>query len=396
MTEVEKFIPNPASAVARWLDRVDPLGKQIPVQTLTDENLSHPLQANYPNSSNHLLNVQLGVIVEEIISNPAYFSSAKATQLLRSLQGEEYMKDENNSTNPKTAVNKLETKQREYLLKGESWQFAKVGLEVSNEAQQIAFKLHALQELLEPFAAEGATQYEDQLSDILTAAILDQASKYKLLARAIGPYPLSLRWVDFLEGAENGQLLNWIKAVQALPEKQNVPESRLLIVAGHSQVTPGTIIQLLERKTFRSTGKVPPLRSEDVASPHRHENKIELYLPLMGPGVLKTKGQNENALHKFVPDPNLASSFDLASLGAKAVDGKPILIYKGKEYKPEGRFINIPLGDGKTAQFIVVMPGETHDYQNAGISPSSAFALTLGFPKAEGASLENDFYESSF
>ena len=71
-----------------------------------------------------------------------------------------------------------------------------------------------------------------------------------------------------------------------------------------------------------------------------------------------------------------------------------ILVYQGKEYTPEDHFINVPLGDGKVLQWIVVKPGDVHDYQNVGISPASTFALTLGFPKEAGLSLENDFYSS--
>lgn len=395
MSEAERPISNPASAIAKWLDHIDTLGHQIPLQKLTERKLSHPLQQNLPNSENHFLNLQLGVIVADVINNPLYFPPVQATQLLTSLQNEDYLKLTGSQTDPQVAVTKLAEKQTGYLAKGESWQFAKTGLEVSNEAQQIAFKLHALQELIEPFAGKGATEYEDQISDILTKAILGQESQYKLLARAIGPYPWSLRWVDFLEWAENRELFHWIKTLQRFAQKQDFEPSRLTIIAGKSEVTPDTTIQILERKTFRSTGKVPPLRPEDVADPHYHNNKIELYLPLMGAGFLKLK-TTDGKIHEYSPDPNMATSFELTNIGAKAIEGVPVLIYQGKEYRPEGRFINVPLGVGKTAQFIVVMPGETHDYQNVGISPASAFALTVGFPKSEGASLENDFYASAF
>lgn len=400
-TKVGLVHQNPVSALGRWLDFVDELGPRMPLQPLTEKNLAHPLSQAQKNPENHFLNLQLGAIVLDVINNPLYFSPDRASQLLSALQNEEYLGNAGDQTDPRVAVNKLTEKQKGYLTKGESWQFAKVGLEVSNEAQQIGYKLHAIQELIEPFAGPGATKYEDQIADILTVEIVNRAAQYKILNQAIGPYRFSIRWQDFLEGAENPNQQRWIKQVIAdyFPaDKKTFEEILLTIAQAESRVTPGTLLQILERKTFRSTGKVPPLRPQEVADPHKHHNKVELYLPLMGPGTLKVKFSGENNIHTFTPDPNVVAEIDLAQLGAKMVNDIPTIIYKGQEFKSdkESRFINLPLGNDHYAQFIIVRPDDVHDYQNVGISPASAFALTLGFPKAEGESLENDFYASAF
>lgn len=377
-----------------WLDFVDQLGPQIPLQELTDKKIVHPLQQKLPNLESHQLNLQLGVIILDILNNPSYFDPAKSNELLTNLQNLEFLDNNDTETAPQTAVRKLFEKQNSYLPKGESWQFAKVGLEVNPQAQRVAYKLHTLQELLEPFAGVAARKYEDQLADIFTREILERSSQFRLLANALGPYRGSVRWTDFLEGGENPTLHGWIQELTKIGNRQEIPEILLNINASESKATPGVIIQLLEKNTFRSTGKIPPLRLTDVEDPHKHENKVELYLPLMGAGVLKVKFAGEEKMHSFTPNPNMPGQLDLSTLGAKMVNGIPVLVYQGKEYTPEDHFINVPLGDGKVMQWIIVKPGDVHDYQNVGISPASTFALTLGFPKEAGLSLENDFYSS--
>lgn len=334
-----------------------------------------------------------------IINNPEYFSREKAGELISKLQSGSQNIGQYEETSPRIGVTKLIEKQKGYLKIGESWQFAKIGLEVSRSAQRIAYKLHALQELLEPFAAPGATQYEDQLADIFTSEIMGQSDRYKILAGAIGPYRFAIRWQDFLEGAENPPQHLWIQDAlkNNFPkDRQKYPDILLTIALAESQATPGTTIQLLEKKTFRSTGAVPPLRPEDVEDSHIHKREVKLYLPLMGPGKLKVQFEGKGPVHTLLPDPNVVARLDLTQLGAKMVDGVPTLVYEGREYQPEGHFINLPLADGGVAQFIVVRPGDIHDFQNEGISPASAYALTLGFPANEGDVLEGDFTPQHF
>src|SRR3989338_10884849 len=215
-------INDPVSGIAKWLDIVDQLGPQVPLQVLTTKDLPHPLEQNLPNLDNHQSNLQLGVIILDILNDPLYFQSDQAMTLISEIQGQAYLKDVNSNTSPQTAVKNLINKQTSYLPKGESWQFGKVGLEINPHAQRIAYKLHALQELLEPFAAAGAKKYEDQLADIFTNTILQRANQFKLLALAIGPYRGSVRWMDFLEGAENLKLSKWIKTLQMFGKEQYI------------------------------------------------------------------------------------------------------------------------------------------------------------------------------
>ena len=204
-------INDTVSSIAVWLDFTDQLGPQIPLQVLTDKKFKHPLKQSLPNLDNHQINLQLGVIISNILNNPSYFESSKRDELLKTLHNLDYLNNNDVEASPQTAVRKLIDKQNSYLPKGESWQFAKVGLEINPHAQRIAYKLHALQELLEPFAASGAREYEDQLADIFTREILEKSSQFKLLATALGPYRASVRWIDFLEGGENHTLHAWIQ-----------------------------------------------------------------------------------------------------------------------------------------------------------------------------------------
>ena len=237
MVEPEALrINDPVSGIAKWLDIVDQLGPQVPLQVLTTKDLPHPLEQNLPNLDNHQSNLQLGVIILDILNDPLYFQSDQAMTLISELQGQAYLKDVNSNTSPQTAVKNLINKQASYLPKGESWQFGKVGLEINPHAQRIAYKLHALQELLEPFAAAGAKKYEDQLADIFTKTILHRADQFKLLAQAIGPYRGSVRWMDFLPGAENQNLFEWIQRSKAFGERQEIPEILLSIIVGKSTI----------------------------------------------------------------------------------------------------------------------------------------------------------------
>jgi len=395
----ESLLSDPISTIALWLDEVDKIGTQISTQQLTDLNLPHPLvwKDKYW-FGQHQINLQLATIIVDLLENSEYFSPDSTKRLLVQLQEAEW-KDgipvwKKKAVKPQTAINKLIAKQKGYLEKGESLQFGKVGLEVSSQAQRVAYKLHALQELLEPFVGPGATKYEDQLADILTTKVMDKAGNFKALGQAIGPYRFSVRWQDFLEVRENPGLLEWINARSDLGNYQEYKDVLLKINATQSLITPGTMIQLLEKITFRSTGKVTPLRAGDVADPHFHNNKVELYLMLMGPGALKVKYSDDDKIHTFIPNPNVTPDIDLSLIGAEMRNGVPVLIYKGHEYFPDenGRFINLPLESG-IAQFIVIRPGDIHDFTNVGISPASSYALTLGFPKEEGLSLEGDFIE---
>lgn len=393
---------SPVSAIAQWLDAIDVYGKHISLQYLTDKPFPHPLERQGSNTDDHLVNLQLAVITLDLLNNPSYFAPGKAQELLAGFQAITLVANQpiwKGTIEPSDAMRKLIEKQKNYLSKGESWQFAKVGLEVSPQAQRIAYKLHALQELLEPFAGPGATQYEDQLADIFTREIMSRADQFKILANAIGPYRFSVRWQDFLEGGENPQLHIWIRDVlqnEFLTSRQEYTDLLLRIVYAKSRVTPAATIQLLEKLTFRSTGKVPPLRPVDVADPHTHTRKVELYLPLMGPGSLKVQYGGEGPVHTFTPNPNFKTNLDLNAIGAHMVDGEVTLEYKGNSYRPkhrDDRVISVLLEDGNSAQFVIVRPGDVHDFTNVGISPASVYAVTLGFPEKPGESLEGDFIE---
>jgi len=41
-------INDPVSGIAKWLDIVDQLGPQVPLQVLTTKDLPHPLEQNLP------------------------------------------------------------------------------------------------------------------------------------------------------------------------------------------------------------------------------------------------------------------------------------------------------------------------------------------------------------
>jgi len=405
---IEQLNPNnqPAALVSRWLSYCDTLGDTVPLQNLSAKktgDIVHPLQSSHT-IFDRQTNAQLGVIIEELLTDPRHFEKNQTDKLLSGLEKETYLSDTHNDVSPLTAINILADKQEGYLKKGESWQFAKVGLEVNPAAQKIAFKLHALQELLEPFSTGDAREYEDKLADILTKHILDNATQFGAIASLIGPSRFSVRWIDFLEGGENPKQHAWIKDVLESKflsqKKQMIPEILLNIAFAESKITPGTIIQLLEKKTFRSTEKVPPLKAGDVADPHKHTNKTELYLPLMGAGSLKVQFNGTGPIHTFAPNPNVIANLDLTKIGAKTGGDKvPTLVYDGKEYRPEtpdGNIINMSLEDGGVAQFIVVKPGDIHDFVNTGISPASVYALTLGFAQDTTKSIDGDFITHQF
>ena len=394
--ELEHDTPSfgPPSTIAQWLDSVDQLGPQIPTQALTDKSLPHPLGSERTLEDN-MLNLQIGVITAEILDDPELFDPEKAKEFVDALI------NPTKDISPQGTVNHLVEKQRVFLEKGEGWQFGKVGLEVHPLAQRIVFKLHALTTALEHYCQPGANQYEDQLADIFTQRILDRSSQMRILANAIGPTRFSVRWVDFLEGRENPSLLNWIKEAQTskqLPQRDYLSRNLLSITAGESGVTPGTVVQLLEKRTIRSTGAVPPLRSSDVANTHAHNNKVEVYLPLMGPVMLKVQYDGVGDIHTYTADPNFNADLDLSRIGARMVDGQPAVVYDGKTYRAEEgqRVISIPLEDSRYLQLYVVRPGDIHLFDNVGISPAPAYALAMGFPREEGLDLSNDFNPTDF
>jgi len=403
---VEQPNPNthPAALISRWLSYADTLGNKIPTQNLS----SLPGTADHPLKSSHTIfdrqsNAQLGVVIEELLSNSHYFEKEQANHVLNALEKETYLTDTHNEVSPLTAVETLTKRQEGYLVKGQSWQFAKIGLEVNPAAQKIAFKLHILQELLEPFSTVEAREYEDKFADILTKHILDNGDRFGAIAHMIGSARFSVRWIDFLEGGENPKQHAWIKDVlesEFLNKRQVKPDTLLNIAFTESRVTPGTILQLLEKKTFSNTGKKPPLKAEDVSGSHKHANKTEVYLPLMGAGALNVQFNGTGAIHTFEPNPNVLAEIDLTQIGAKTgSDMVPTVVYGGKEYtpgSPNGNIISVPLNNGQTAQFIVVRPGDIHDLVNPGISPASLYALAMGFPKGTGMPIAEDYISHKF
>lgn len=134
-----------------------------------------------------------------------------------------------------------------------------------------------------------------------------------------------------------------------------------------SPVTPDALISLIETKLGNN--------------PHYHTKLFELCL-LLG-SDLRARFKGETTIHTFTTNPDLGE-FDPNKLGAHIEDGIPIVNYGGKKYKPEdpnSHIINVDGGANGTFQFIILSPGDVHDF-------SSGRTLSLSLPVTSACSPE--------
>ncbi len=389
MSESEKV-----SILLRWITEADNYGDEISTQVFYgSEKPAVITQNNLQNSERHQTNTQLAVLMVELLNNEIFDQ-----ELVKGLFGE--ILKGNQEFSPHKAVEVLEEKQKGFLPLS-SWQFAKVGLEVNPMSQRIAFKLHALQELLllavKPELKEEADKM-DKIADLMTEQIWDKRDSMKILAQAIGPFRGSVHWLEFLPSGSNPEANAWLSEVTPSMPVNSIPEIALDIYTGESIVTPGTVIQILFKKTTRSQedGEGEPKSPLQVVDAHFHENKIEAYLPITGPGYTAVQRKN-GKLERYYPNPNLKMDIDLSKIGFYVNNNIPTIVYNQKEFTPENgtNVINVEISEGQYVQFVIINPGDIHDNINVSIAPGSFKVLAMACAKNPEVKLEGDFHEAT-
>ena len=413
MVREEQFAgPRPgAGLVAEWLGWLDKQVNRIevPVQNLgeADNGVERELKISQLNKVEmRMVNTQLAVVFVEVLQRKISNLHTRA-YLIGTLQDQ--LSGKFRFAGPVTslgAVKILAEKQKKLIQSGESLQFWTEGVEMSSMAKNVAFKLHALQELAAPWLLAdiderggGTVDYSvtaedlpepEGLMDAMVQEIMANQHRYRRLTRRLGPYRGSARAVDYLP-AKKSPLA---KYVELLPDHQVFEQILLEIGAFPSLVTPEAVVQVMKKESIKGLKKVPSRRPDGVEDWHFHRNRVELYWLLSGPGQLKVK-RVDGRMHTYMPDPNrITAGLNLALLGARVDErGEPYVTYFHERFEPElgADCIWVKANDGRYVQFVIVRPGEVHDFQNQNVTPVGAYVLTLGLPRELGLSLAGDF-----